>query len=112
MKLKTAVKRLEQDFGMVGVEYRVKTWEMYQPVEFWILTEKYYINVMPTGQVSTRWGYLSPVEFDKHEVNYLATDRRSIKISVSKRGDYTSKDRVFKFSSKEQFDQILESLEG
>lgn len=112
MKLMTAVKRLEKDFGMVGVDYRVKTWEKYQPVEFWVVTEKHVISVMPTGQVSTRWGYLSPTEFDKDEVDYLATDRRSIKIAVAKRGDYTSKDRVFKFSTKEQFDQILEGLEG
>jgi len=113
MKLMTAVKRLEKDFGMTDIDYRVKGWAKYQPVEFWVLTEKHWISVMPTSQVKTPKGYyLGRPEFDKHEVDYLATKRTAITIEVHSRVDREAEPTVFKISNNQDFDQILESLEG
>ena len=113
MKLKTAVKRLEQDFGMVGVDYRVKTWEMYQPTEFWLFTDKYYISVLVNELYSTNKGfYLQDNEFAKEQVDYLATYQKYIRLEISLNGKYYNKSVKFRVRNANGFQEVLDKLEN
>jgi hypothetical protein len=113
MKLMTAVKRLKKDFGMVGVEYRVKTWEMYQPVEFWLFTDKYLINVLPMSQYRTDKGfYLNEREFSKEQVDHLATKQPFIRIEISPRNNYYAKSLKFRVRNAQSLQNILDKVEN
>lgn len=111
MKLKTAVKRLEQQFGLVGVDYRVKTWEMYQPVSFWLFTDKYFISVLTNGNYVTNKGfYLHDNEFSKEQVNELATDQPFIRLEVSLSGEHYNKTLKFRVRNAQGFQNVLDKL--
>ena len=114
MKLKTAIKRLEQDFGMVGIDHRIKTWEMYQPTEFWLFTDKYFISVLPNEFYSTNKGfYLQNSEFAKEQVNELATSQKYIRIAVTPRdGRLNLKPFKFRIKNAQGFQNVLEKLDN
>lgn len=113
MKLQTAVKRLEKDFGMVGVDYRVKTWEMYQPTSFWLITDKYFISVLTNYQYSTNKGfYLQDDEFSKEQVNELATKQPFIRLEVSLYGEHYNKSLKFRVRNAQGFQNVLDKLEN
>lgn len=114
MKLKTAIKRLEQDFGMVGIDHRVKTWEMYQPVSFWLFTDKYFISVLTNEIYSTNKGfYLQDDEFAKEQVDYLATYQKYIRLEISLNGKSNyNKSVKFRVRNANGFQQVLDKLEN
>jgi hypothetical protein len=114
MKLMTAVKRLEKDFGMVGVDYRVKTWEMYQPTSFWLITDKYFITVLTTFDWKTNRGfYLKSDEFSKEQVDFLATKQPYVRLEISLKTDKLFGKKVrFRVRNEQGFKNVLDKLDN
>jgi hypothetical protein len=111
----TAVKRLEQDFGMVGVDYRVKTWEMYQPTSFWLVTDKYFITVLTTFDWKTNRGfYLKSDEFSKEQVDFLATKQPYVRLEISLKTDklFAAKKVRFRVRNEQGFKNVLDKLDN
>ena len=115
MKLMTAVKRLEKDFGMVGVDYRVKTWEMYRPTSFWLITDKYFITVLTTFDWKTNRGfYLQSDEFSKEQVDFLATKQPYVRLEISLKTDklFVAKKVRFRIRNEQGFKNVLDKLDN
>ena len=110
----TAVKRLEKDFGMVGVDYRVKTWEMYQPTSFWLITDKYFITVLTTFDWKTNRGfYLKSDEFSKEQVDFLATKQPYVRLEISLKTDKLFGKKVrFRVRNEQGFKNVLDKLDN
>ena len=112
MKLATAVKRLEQQFGLVGVQHEVQTWERYQPVQFWLFTDKYFIKVLTLQQFSAKKGWLGFDEFSKEQVDYLATEQPYIRLEISLKDNHGPECRRFRVRNAQGFQNVLDKLDN
>jgi hypothetical protein len=112
MKLATAIKRLEQQFGLVGIQHEVQTWEQYQPVQFWLFTDKYFVKVLTLQQYSGTKGYLQFDEFSKEQVDYLATQQPFIRLEISLKDNHDAECVRFRVRNAQGFQNVLDKLDN
>jgi hypothetical protein len=85
MKLATAIKTLEQQFGLTDVQYSKNDYGTHRPYSFYALTDDYYIRVLDANNSRSLTNFLQhPHEFFAADVDNLI-NRRRICVAISPR---------------------------
>ena len=86
MKLATAIKTLQQQFGLYDIQYDRRDEGQFKPYEFYMLTDKFSITLVDPSNRKSHRNYL---QSDSHwlaaDVDYIVNDARRLFVEVSPR---------------------------
>ena len=92
MKLATAIKTLQQQFGLYDIQYDRRDEGQFKPYEFYMLTDKFSLTLVDPSNRRTHRNYQqSDSHFLPSDVDYIADNARRVYIEISPRltGDMT-----------------------
>lgn len=95
MKLATAIKTLEQEFGLTNVQYSKNDYGTHRPYSFYVVTDDYYIRLVDPNNSRSLTNFLQhPHEYFPADVNEIP-NRRRIAVAISPRSHVADANEYF-----------------
>ena len=87
MKLATAIKTLEQQFGFTNVQYSKNNYGQHKPYSFYMLTDDYYIVLVHPGNRRTHTNFVQHSnEWFPQNIDWIVDAKRMF-VSITPRTD-------------------------